>query len=202
MGLHTLTQTEQTEHQTERHTENRTETDLEVDSHRALPILSLAHRRRTSVLLSAAALALLLCLGIGLATGLFASCRIGASGTNITPDSGLGSVVTDQEKIPCVPRATFTTTATHNSVQEGEGVQGLLHQQEGYQARPYPFPLSSTSSVPQYFQTSPEMWAGPTATGRAPFLAQRRVWEGEYVPNAPLQTQVSVKGGNIFEKMG
>ena len=25
--------------------------------------------------------------------------------------------------------------------------------------------------VPQYFQTSPELWAGPTATGRAPFLA-------------------------------
>jgi hypothetical protein len=29
---------------------------------------------------------------------------------------------------------------------------------------------SSTSpKVPQYFQTSPELWAGPTATGRAPF---------------------------------
>lgn len=29
---------------------------------------------------------------------------------------------------------------------------------------------SSTTDVPQYFQTTPELWAGPTATGRAPFL--------------------------------
>jgi hypothetical protein len=31
---------------------------------------------------------------------------------------------------------------------------------------------SHSTKVPQYFQTSPELWAGPTATGRAPFLAQ------------------------------
>ncbi|RAL63244.1 hypothetical protein DID88_004322 [Monilinia fructigena] len=31
---------------------------------------------------------------------------------------------------------------------------------------------TSTTNVPQYFQTTPELWAGPTATGRAPFLAQ------------------------------
>src|SRR5271165_4658176 len=29
-----------------------------------------------------------------------------------------------------------------------------------------------STTVPQYFQTSPELWAGPTATGQAPFLAQ------------------------------
>ena len=68
---------------------------------------------------------------------------------------------------------------------------------------------SETSKVPQYFQTSPELWAGPTATGRAPFLAQTRTFEGTYVPNAPLQTQVPIVGvgrggdeGSIFEMMG
>lgn len=33
---------------------------------------------------------------------------------------------------------------------------------------------SSTNDVPQYFQTTPELWAGPTATGRAPFLVSKR----------------------------
>lgn len=63
--------------------------------------------------------------------------------------------------------------------------------------------------VPQYFQTSPQLWAGPTATGAAAFLAQTRTFDPEatYVPNAPLQTSVPIEGakeGNrsIFEMMG
>lgn len=86
---------------------------------------------------------------------------------------------------------------------------------------------TATATVPQYFQTSPELWyvltpfpsflvclltrfgrAGPTATGKAPFMAQTRTFEGTYVPNAPLQTAVPVVGGgdegrkSIFEMMG
>jgi hypothetical protein len=33
----------------------------------------------------------------------------------------------------------------------------------------------SHSKVPQYFDPNPELWPGPTATGRAPFLAQESV---------------------------
>lgn len=50
--------------------------------------------------------------------------------------------------------------------------------------------------------------AGPTATGKAPFMAQTRTFEGTYVPNTPLQTAVPVVGGgdegrkSIFEMMG
>jgi len=65
------------------------------------------------------------------------------------------------------------------------------------------------SRVPQYFQTKPELWAGPTATGAAPFLAQTRVIDATetYVPNEPLQTAIPIEGmhqGNdsIFRMMG
>jgi hypothetical protein len=34
---------------------------------------------------------------------------------------------------------------------------------------------NSHSKVPQYFDPNPELWPGPTATGRAPFLAQESV---------------------------
>lgn len=41
-------------------------------------------------------------------------------------------------------------------------------------------PCSSSTSkdVPQYFQTTPELWAGPTATGRAPFLVSYELFFG------------------------
>jgi hypothetical protein len=66
------------------------------------------------------------------------------------------------------------------------------------------------SKVPQYFQTSPELWAGPTATGKAAFLAQTRTFDptgASYVPNQPLQTTVPIEGmetanRSIFEMMG
>jgi hypothetical protein len=67
----------------------------------------------------------------------------------------------------------------------------------------------STLRVPQYFQTSPELWPGPTATGKAPFMAQTRTFDPTrtYVPNAPLQTDTPIEGmqeGNqsIFHLMG
>lgn len=42
---------------------------------------------------------------------------------------------------------------------------------------------TSTTNVPQYFQTTPELWAGPTATGRAPFL----VSSNDYCPFHPVE---------------
>lgn len=66
-----------------------------------------------------------------------------------------------------------------------------------------------TATVPQYFQTSPELWAGPTATGAPAFLAQTRTFNpaATFVPNAPLQTAVSIEGmgsanESIFQMMG
>jgi len=65
------------------------------------------------------------------------------------------------------------------------------------------------SDVPQYFQTSPELWPGPTATGNAPFLAQTVAFEptGTYLPNDPLKTNMPIKGmkegdDGIFKLMG
>jgi hypothetical protein len=65
------------------------------------------------------------------------------------------------------------------------------------------------ADVPQYFQTSPELWPGPTATGKAAFLAQTVVFEptGTYRPNEPLKTDMPVKGqkdgdDGIFKLMG
>ncbi|OAA48687.1 3-phytase A precursor [Metarhizium rileyi] len=63
--------------------------------------------------------------------------------------------------------------------------------------------------VPQYFQTSPELWAGPTPTGRPAFMAQTRTFDptATYVPNEPLQTSIPIEGmgsGNesVFKMMG
>lgn len=68
---------------------------------------------------------------------------------------------------------------------------------------------SPTPTVPQYFQTSPELWAGPTATGAPAFLAQTRTFDptATFVPNAPLQTAVPIEGmgsanESIFQMMG
>ncbi|PFH55787.1 hypothetical protein XA68_17619 [Ophiocordyceps unilateralis] len=65
------------------------------------------------------------------------------------------------------------------------------------------------SKVPQYFQTSPELWPGPTATGSPAFLAESMSWKptSAYVPNQPLQTSIPVEGmaptdESIFRLMG
>uniref|UniRef100_A0A0D2YDT9 3-phytase n=1 Tax=Fusarium oxysporum (strain Fo5176) TaxID=660025 RepID=A0A0D2YDT9_FUSOF len=67
------------------------------------------------------------------------------------------------------------------------------------------------SRVPQYFQTSPELWPGATATGKPAFMAQTRAFEptaaATFVPNDPLQTSIPIEGmteGNksIFKMMG
>ena len=68
----------------------------------------------------------------------------------------------------------------------------------------------SSVKVPQYFQTSPELWAGPTATGRAPFLAQTNPASfaptATFVPNNPLETAIPITGQgqneSIFHLLG
>ncbi|KAL1853580.1 hypothetical protein VTK73DRAFT_8931 [Phialemonium thermophilum] len=81
-----------------------------------------------------------------------------------------------------------------------------LHQGEGASDADCP---CRPSKVPQYFQTSPELWAGPTATGKAAFLAQTVTFNptATYVPNEPLKTDIPIEGmgaqnESIFKMMG
>ena len=68
---------------------------------------------------------------------------------------------------------------------------------------------SATSKLPDYYQTVPELFPGPTPTGSAAFLAQTNpapFASTSYIPNTPLETQVPIVGntnnGNIYELMG
>ncbi|KAK5086378.1 hypothetical protein LTR05_003546 [Lithohypha guttulata] len=68
---------------------------------------------------------------------------------------------------------------------------------------------ASSSVVPQYFQTSPQIYPGPTKTAAiAPFLAQTNPAPigTLYSPNQPLETAVPISGNtnnsNIFQLMG
>lgn len=65
------------------------------------------------------------------------------------------------------------------------------------------------TTVPQYFQTTPELFAGPTPTGVPAFLAQTNPApfpSTTYIPPSPLETQVPIvdspAGGNIFHLQG
>lgn len=70
-----------------------------------------------------------------------------------------------------------------------------------------------TSSVPDYFQTTPELFPGPTQTGSAAFLAETNPapFPGTtYIAPQPLETQVPIQGtppeasdgGNIYHLHG
>ncbi|KAL8681577.1 MAG: hypothetical protein Q9186_002317 [Xanthomendoza sp. 1 TL-2023] len=73
---------------------------------------------------------------------------------------------------------------------------------------------ASSADVPQYFQTTPEIYAGkgegPTATGQAPFLAASNPAPFEatrsFVANDPLETALPIVGNSqnasIFHLMG
>ncbi|RMY52978.1 hypothetical protein D0865_05504 [Hortaea werneckii] len=72
---------------------------------------------------------------------------------------------------------------------------------------------SSSSDIPQYYQTSPELlyqsFPGPTPTGEPALLAQTNPApfpSTTYIPPSPLETQVPIQGnkddGNIFHMMG
>ncbi|KAJ5157224.1 phosphoglycerate mutase-like protein [Penicillium canariense] len=66
----------------------------------------------------------------------------------------------------------------------------------------------ATPTQPDWFQTSPDLYAGTVATGAAPFLAEINpapFGEATYVHNAPLETSEPIKGAhgrNIFHLMG
>ena len=68
---------------------------------------------------------------------------------------------------------------------------------------------TDATAIPQYFQTKPELFAGPTPTGAEPFLAQTNpapFASVSYIPPSPIETQEPIAGndenGNIFEHMG
>ncbi|KAL1624830.1 hypothetical protein SLS54_003552 [Diplodia seriata] len=68
---------------------------------------------------------------------------------------------------------------------------------------------SSTTSVPDYFQTTLHQYEGPTATGDAPFLGATNAapFSGvSYIAPQPLETQQPIVGNaakkNIFQLMG
>jgi hypothetical protein len=70
---------------------------------------------------------------------------------------------------------------------------------------------TASATEPWYYQTTPELFAGPTPTGLiAPFLAQTNPapWgaEASFVPNAPLETNLPIQGNSnnqsIFQLHG
>ncbi|KZF26967.1 phosphoglycerate mutase-like protein [Xylona heveae TC161] len=68
---------------------------------------------------------------------------------------------------------------------------------------------AASSTINPYFQTTPELFAGPTATGEAPFLAQTNSLPPtgvSYIPPYPLETQIPIADNpqdeNIFQSMG
>lgn len=66
----------------------------------------------------------------------------------------------------------------------------------------------ASATVPEYFQTTPDLWPGPTVTGNPPFLAQTNPapWGMSYVPPYPLETALPISGNSnnksIFQLMG
>lgn len=67
----------------------------------------------------------------------------------------------------------------------------------------------TSTTPPDYFQTTPEIFQGPTATGPEPFLAetnQAPFTSVSYIPPRPLETQEPIADnptdGNIFELLG
>lgn len=116
---------------------------------------------------------------------------------------------------PIVPRGPMRTY--RNMVVLLSGLVVLLMATNLYLSLPLAFGSGSGSGscpgdpprVPQYFQTSPELWAGVTETGKPAFMAQTHVFEpmATFVPNDPLQTSIPIEGmkeGNrsIFQMMG
>ncbi|KAM0267086.1 hypothetical protein ACHAPA_006293 [Fusarium lateritium] len=115
---------------------------------------------------------------------------------------------------PITPRGPIR--AYRNTVLLLSGLVVVLMGTNLYLSLPLAFSGSGSGScpgdpprVPQYFQTSPELWAGITATGKPAFMAQTHAFEptATFVPNDPLQTSIPIEGmkeGNrsIFQMMG
>ncbi|KAF5657339.1 phytase [Fusarium heterosporum] len=115
---------------------------------------------------------------------------------------------------PVIPRGPIR--AYRSTVLLLSGLVVILMGTNLYLSLPLAFSGSGSGScpgapprVPQYFQTSPELWAGVTATGKPAFMAQTHAFEptATFVPNDPLQTSIPIEGmkeGNrsIFQMMG
>ncbi|KAF4975295.1 hypothetical protein FZEAL_7893 [Fusarium zealandicum] len=115
---------------------------------------------------------------------------------------------------PVIPRG--PNRPQRNMILVLSGLVIILLASNLYLSLPYAFSGSGSGScpgdpprVPQYFQTSPQLWAGATATGKPAFMAQTHMFEptATYVPNDPLQTSIPIEGmkeGNqsIFKMMG
>ncbi|KAM0342736.1 hypothetical protein ACHAPU_009228 [Fusarium lateritium] len=115
---------------------------------------------------------------------------------------------------PVIPRGPIR--AYRSTVLLLSGLVIILMGTNLYLSLPLAFSRSGSGScpgapprVPQYFQTSPELWAGVTATGKPAFMAQTHAFEptATFVPNDPLQTSIPIEGmkeGNhsIFQMMG
>ncbi|WXC54634.1 hypothetical protein SNK03_000625 [Fusarium graminearum] len=114
---------------------------------------------------------------------------------------------------PIAPRGPMRTY--RNMVIVLSGLVVILMAMNLYLSLPLAFSSGSGSCpgdphrVPQYFQTSPNLWPGVTETGKPAFMAQTHVFEptATFVPNDPLQTSIPIEGmkeGNrsIFQMMG
>ncbi|KAL9127938.1 MAG: hypothetical protein Q9217_003274 [Psora testacea] len=67
--------------------------------------------------------------------------------------------------------------------------------------------IGSTTTVPQYFQTTPEVFGGPTATGRTPFLAESNpapfgAASGFGVNEYPLPTGTNITQVHVLHRHG
>ncbi|KAF4455445.1 hypothetical protein F53441_2234 [Fusarium austroafricanum] len=115
---------------------------------------------------------------------------------------------------PVIPRGPIRTY--RNTILLLSGLVVILLATNLYLSLPLAFSGSGSGRcpgdpprVPQYFQTSPQLWPGVTETGKPAFMAQTHVFEptATFVPNDPLQTSIPIEGmkeGNrsIFQMMG
>ncbi|KAG9507459.1 hypothetical protein J7337_001011 [Fusarium musae] len=115
---------------------------------------------------------------------------------------------------PIIPRGPIRSY--RNTIMLLSGLVVILMAINLYLSLPLAFSGSGSGScpgdpprVPQYFQTSPQLWPGVTETGKPAFMAQTHVFEptATFVPNDPLQTSIPIEGmkeGNrsIFQMMG
>ncbi len=90
----------------------------------------------------------------------------------------------------------------HAAGSPGSGAKGAAGEDDDAGCR-------TATTVPQHFQTTPQLWPGPTQTGRPAFLAQTVTIDptATYMANQPLQTNIAVEGmgrgdGSIFDHMG
>lgn len=95
----------------------------------------------------------------------------------------------------------FMMLYKHFVLTAGLAEAGVLPRQGGSSTHP--------NNEPDYYQTKPELFPGPTPTGKPAFLAETNPApfpSTTYIPPQPLETQVPIEGndydGNIFRLQG